>query len=88
MNWILSTTKGVDKSLESFPHKDYEHLKDALDQMSVDPFSGDIVKLGESDGWRRRVGNYRIKFVLDKDRGIIEVYKIERRTSTMYRKGR
>jgi hypothetical protein len=29
--------------------------------MALDPFGGDILKLeGESNRWRRRIGNYRI----------------------------
>lgn len=53
--------------------------------MGVDPFGGDVVKLGGEDSvWRRRIGNYRIKYRLFSDEKIIDVYDIERRTSGTY----
>ena len=46
---------------------------------------GDIVKLGGEDNiWRRRVGNYRIKYRVSMEEKIIDIYDIERRTSSTY----
>lgn len=53
--------------------------------MAADPFSGDIIKLeGETDRWRRRVGNYRIFFAVDEAKTTVAVNAISRRTSTTY----
>jgi mRNA-degrading endonuclease RelE of RelBE toxin-antitoxin system len=53
--------------------------------MADDPFAGDVLKLeGEKDRWRRRVGNYRIFFSVDKSTLTIAVSAIVRRTSTTY----
>jgi mRNA-degrading endonuclease RelE of RelBE toxin-antitoxin system len=53
--------------------------------MVDDPFAGDVLKLeGEKDHWRRRVGNYRIFFSVDKSTLTVAVTAIARRTSTTY----
>jgi len=55
--------------------------------MQDDPYTGDIAHLqGESFAWRRRVGNYRIIYELIPDQRFIIVSRIERRTTTTYRK--
>jgi mRNA-degrading endonuclease RelE of RelBE toxin-antitoxin system len=51
--------------------------------MRDDPFSGDIKRL-HPEGWRRRVGNYRVFYDLAMDEHRIVVTAIERRTSTTY----
>jgi len=49
------------------------------------PYSGDIVKLDSGDNlWRRRAGEYRIKFQIRNDDQIVYVYEIDRRTSKTY----
>jgi mRNA-degrading endonuclease RelE of RelBE toxin-antitoxin system len=53
--------------------------------MADDPFDGDVLKLeGEEDRWRRRVGNYRIFFTLDRPALTVAVSAIIRRSSTTY----
>jgi mRNA-degrading endonuclease RelE of RelBE toxin-antitoxin system len=55
--------------------------------MQNDPYAGDVAPLkGEPFAWRRRVGNYRIMYALIPERRYILVSRIERRTTTTYRK--
>jgi mRNA-degrading endonuclease RelE of RelBE toxin-antitoxin system len=57
----------------------------ALEEMQVNPFGGDLVRLkGEPSLWRRRVGAYRIFFDVRMEARVIEVVDIARRTSTTY----
>jgi len=59
----------------------------ALREMQDDPYSGDIAHLqGEPFGWRRRVGSHRIIYDIMPDQRFIIVSRIERRTTTTYRK--
>lgn len=63
MNWTLLITKPAKKELARLPKADQVRIEKALDEMAVDPFTGDIRRLsGASPAWRRRVGNYRILF--------------------------
>jgi mRNA interferase RelE/StbE len=85
MNWKLVVTKPAQKQLERLPARDRQHVEAALFQMSTDPFTGDIGRIrGIVDGWRRRVGNYRLLFRLDYERELAVVTGIVRRTSTTY----
>jgi len=53
--------------------------------MAEDPFTGDVLKLeGKTNRWRRRVGSYRIFFVVDTVAKTVEVSAVVRRTSTTY----
>jgi mRNA interferase RelE/StbE len=49
-------------------------IAEALHDLAADPPSGDIVKLQGKDGYRRRVGDYRILFDITETEVII--YKI------------
>jgi mRNA-degrading endonuclease RelE of RelBE toxin-antitoxin system len=85
MSWGYSIDPKVWKSLKKFPKWDVEHILESIETMRNGPHGGDVVKLGGS-AWRKRIGSYRIKFYIDDENKVIEVYKIERRTSTTYKK--
>jgi mRNA-degrading endonuclease RelE of RelBE toxin-antitoxin system len=82
MNWNLLVTKSARKELARLPSRDQQRIKAALDQIAANPF-GDIKRL-QPDGWRRRVGNYRIFYDLYLDEPRIVVTAIKRRTSSTY----
>lgn len=49
------------------------------------PFTGDIAKIEEKEnGWRRRVGNYRIFYNIKTEKKVVEITEVERRTSKTY----
>jgi mRNA-degrading endonuclease RelE of RelBE toxin-antitoxin system len=57
----------------------------AIEEMKDDPFRGDVRKLhGGLEGFRRRVGNWRILFDVYPDNSQVVVTTIARRTSTTY----
>ena len=85
MNWVLRLHERVKKSVVRFPRKDQIKINDALVEMSVNPYSGDLVKLEAQDNlWRRRVGAYRIKFQIIEAQKAVYIYEVERRTSKTY----
>jgi mRNA-degrading endonuclease RelE of RelBE toxin-antitoxin system len=86
MSWHLVVVRSAAKELSRAPRRDAERLVAALEAMSADPFSGDVVQLkgrGSLD-FRRRVGSWRILFSLDTEAHRIEVTAILRRTTTTY----
>ena len=83
MNWTLIVTDPARKELRRLPKRDVQRILAALGRMRDDPFSGDIKRL-HPEGWRRRVGNYRVFYDLAMDEHRIVVTAIERRTSTTY----
>lgn len=85
MNWKVLVDPKARKSLEGIPKKYSERIKEAIDKMEIDPFRGDLEKLGGQENvWRKRIGSYRIRYEIYKDRKIIYIFKIERRTSKTY----
>jgi mRNA-degrading endonuclease RelE of RelBE toxin-antitoxin system len=83
MNWNLLVAKSARKELARLPSRDQQRIEAALDEIAANPFSGDIKRL-QLDGWRRRVGNYRIFYDLYVAELRIVVTAIKRRTSSTY----
>ncbi len=87
MNWKVKIAKGASKAMKRFPKKDAERLLFVLEEFQVDPYQGDIEKIrGEDNVWRRRVGNYRILYEVVPRQKSVDVFRIERRTTTTYKK--
>jgi mRNA interferase RelE/StbE len=85
MAWTLIVANPAQRQATRVPAKDRAKIASAISAMADDPFAGDVLKLeGEKDRWRRRVGNYRIFFSVDKSTLTIAVSAIVRRTSTTY----
>jgi len=66
--------KKAAKYLESLDAVMKQRIEQALKDLAKEPPSGDIVKLQGKDGFRRRVGDYRIVFDITETNVI--VYKI------------
>jgi mRNA interferase RelE/StbE len=66
--------KQAAKYLENLDVVMKRRINEALKDLAEEPPSGDIVKLQGEDGYRRRVGNYRIVFDITETE--IIVYKI------------
>jgi len=85
MTWSLQLTDPAQKEFQNLPPKDQARVRAVLVAMEKDPFQGDIKRLqGQSTGWRRRVGNYRIIYDLHFEQRLIVIAGIVRRTSTTY----
>jgi mRNA-degrading endonuclease RelE of RelBE toxin-antitoxin system len=85
--WRVNVAGNARKAVDTFPRKDQERILAALDGMALDPFSGDIRKLGPNE-YRRRVGSYRVRYTVHPELRFVQVTAIVRRTSTTYREHR
>ena len=88
--WKVSTSKHAQKHLARAPRPERERLLRVLEEeMTRDPFAGDVVPLAnEQATFRRRVGNFRIFFDVDRTLQRVEIADIKHRTTTTYRKKR
>jgi mRNA interferase RelE/StbE len=85
MNWGLILSNQASRIIRRAPWKERDQLRAALRLLADDPYSGDIKLLNGTRGTlRRRVGNWRILYSLDADRGVIDVMAIKRRGSNTY----
>jgi len=86
MNWKIKIAKRVLKQIKRISKKDAQRLLFILDELSKNPYQGDVEKMeGEQNTWRRRVGNYRILYEIFPKQRFISVFDIRRRTTTTYR---
>ena len=84
-SWVLQVDSAVYKFLKRIPRPDAERIFITIESLPDNPFSGDIQKMkGEKDTWRKRVGVFRIFYELVLREKVINVFKVERRTSKTY----
>lgn len=85
MNWALIVNSSVRKTLKRIPRPDAERIIKVLEELTANPYAGDIRKMeGEDDIWRRRIGAYRMKYEVRTSQRIIHVFEVNRRTSNTY----
>jgi len=87
MSWVCNLSNSASKDLRKIP-RDYQILiAQAIDEMKLDPFTGDVcpIKSGTFKGcFRRRVGKYRIIFDVNHTLKIVLISRILRRGDTTY----
>ena len=84
--WEIRVAKAAQKSVRRAPRPERERLVRALEEMTHNPFTGDIVRLkDQTTAFRRRVGDWRIFFDVDPAERVVAVPHIARRTTTTYR---
>jgi mRNA interferase RelE/StbE len=85
MTWSLVIVSAARKELRRVPRPDLERIDDAFQEMSADPFAGDVKALRGTEGaFRRRIGDWRILFDLHQHRRLIVVTGVKRRGSKTY----
>jgi mRNA interferase RelE/StbE len=62
MAYILQIPKTVQKQLQNIPEPFHSQIIESLQQLKDDPRSGNAIKMKGSEGYRLRVGNYRILY--------------------------
>ncbi|HYN20276.1 MAG TPA: type II toxin-antitoxin system RelE/ParE family toxin [Thermoanaerobaculia bacterium] len=65
MSYRLSILPRAQRELERLPSGIYERVRDAIRTLSVTPRPAGCRKLSGRDGWRIRVGDYRVIYDID-----------------------
>jgi len=84
MKWGLVVASRAKREFRRLPGEARDAIDAALSEMCDNPFSGDVKSLGGSDGFRRRVRDWRILYKLDEEKKIIVVTRVKRRGSNTY----
>ncbi len=85
--WRVLLRSRAQKAVARAPRPEQERLRDAIKEMEVDPFAGDVQRLQhERTAFRRRVGDWRFLFDVHREVRLVEIRYIERRTTTTYRR--
>ena len=60
MTYQIQVLRRAQKALARLPKQDYERVRDAIAALADDPRPGGCKKLTGREGWRIRVGPYRV----------------------------
>lgn len=84
-NWEVRIDASVYKELRKLPHNDRDKIVEIIEDSFFEPYIGDLEKIkGESDTWRRRIGAYRIFYIVNQRERMVHIFWVERRTSKTY----
>ena len=72
--WAFTARAGRDFKRLDRPVQ--RRVVDALDRLTDDPPAGDVVKLVNTDEWRLRVGDWRVRFTRDGETGVVYVMRV------------
>ena len=88
MTWDVEVSSGAVKDLRRMPPDRRSRIARAIDGMEADPLAGDVKPL-KGRRWegrfRKRVGDYRIIFSLDRAVHRVAISAILLRSETTYR---
>lgn len=88
MSWAVELSAAAEKDLKHLPRDRQARIERAIDEMEVDPFSGDVKALQGAEWkgrYRKRVGPYRIIFTANHKTGTVAVSAILIRSEKTYR---
>ena len=64
------------KELKRLPKVVQSRILEALKEMESSPFAGDVRKIRGEEAYRRRIGDYRVEFILDLEERTIAILRI------------
>jgi mRNA interferase RelE/StbE len=65
VNYKVYILKRAQRELAQLPTEIYERVRNAIRSLSQDPRPPGCLKLSGREGWRIRVGNYRVIYDID-----------------------
>ena len=79
MTYSLQILRRTQKELAQLPTNAYEQTRDAIRDLSYDPRPRNCRKLTGREGWRIRVGHYRVIYEIDDRRQVVTVVHVGHR---------
>ena len=77
--WTVNVDKTVDKKLKKIPNPDKSRIQQAIDDLEVKPEQLDIKPLVGREGYRLKVGGWRLLLDINEDERVIFVYMLASR---------
>jgi mRNA interferase RelE/StbE len=79
MKYSLSILPRAQKELAQIPSRDYTRLVKAINDLGDDHRPAGCRKLTDREGWRIRVGDFRVIYEIDDDRRSITILHVGNR---------
>jgi mRNA interferase RelE/StbE len=85
MRYEVVLARSAEREFEALPSPTQERVAAALQGLADQPRPRGARKLSQGQGWRLRLGDYRVLYVIDKSAGVITIFGIAHRREA-YRK--
>lgn len=79
MAYKISFTRQSQKDLSNLLNSDFRKVETAIEKLGENPRPHKSKKLTGRDGWRIRIGNYRVIYLIEDDNLIVIVVEIGHR---------
>lgn len=79
MGYTIYILRRAQRELAELPRGTYERARDAIRALAQNPRPTGCLKMKEREGWRIRVGNYRVIYEIDDDQKTVTVFNIGHR---------
>ena len=79
MSYELLILKKAQKELSVIPQKEYDRIKMSIFDLAQNPRPINCLKLSGREGWRIRIGNYRVIYEIDDKKKIVNILQIGHR---------
>jgi mRNA interferase RelE/StbE len=79
VTYRVSILRRALKELEQLPAEHYARVRDAIRYLASDPRPADCLKLTGREGWRIRVGVYRVIYDIDDRQQLVTVLNVGHR---------
>ncbi|MDQ1525311.1 MAG: mRNA interferase RelE/StbE [Pyrinomonadaceae bacterium] len=79
MTYRISVLRRAQKELEQLPAEHYQRVRDAIRHLASNPRPTGCLKLTGREGWRIRVGVYRVIYEIDDNQQSVTVLNVGHR---------
>lgn len=79
MRYQIHILRRAQKALSRLPRQDYERVRDAIRALSEEPRPAGCKKLTGREGWRIRIGQYRVIYELEDVVRVVTVLEVGHR---------
>lgn len=77
MKYRIIIEKRVEKETRRIPKEQLQHIDRAILSLAENPRPFGSKKLTEKEGYRIRIGNYRVLYTVDDEMKMIAVYRVK-----------
>lgn len=81
MSYQIQILRRAQKALSRLPTQDYERVRDAIASLANNPRPPGCKKLTGREGWRIRIGSYRVLYEIEDKVLIVTVIDVGHRRS-------
>ena len=79
MTYAIAILRRAQKELQRLPRADYERVRDAIRALADEPRPPGCLALTGRDGWRIRVGNYRVIYEINDMQHLVTILHVGHR---------